>query len=121
MRLPGQTAPTYQPDGDDDAFARWMIRQVDKSEEALAIVEIPDTDRSDDLEQLEAACRRALALAQAERPELTARTLGTVPLGAPRPRAPKLLLVLHEHRWVGGECVRGCGEHHQVDSERKAA
>ncbi len=115
MKLPGTPAATYQPQGDDRAFAAWLIRQVDKTPDALATIE-PVWESAGDLAEIEAATRRALALAQKERPDLTARTLSPVPLNQPRPPAPRILLELHEHRFVGGECVRrGCGACREVD------
>ncbi len=113
--LPGSPVEKYQPDGNDQAFAAWLIRQIDKTPDAVALIE-PEWETDGDLADIEAATRRALALATAERPDLTARTLSAVPLNQPRPPAPRILLELHEHRFIGGECVRrGCGERREVD------
>ncbi len=121
MKLPGTPAATYQPQGDDRAFAAWLIRQIDKTPDALAIIE-PEFETDGDLAEIEAATRRALALATAERPDLTARTLSAVPLNQPRPTPRRILLELHEHRFIGGECIRrGCGERREVDGRAAEA
>ena len=111
--LPGSPLASYRLDGDDHAFAAWLIRHIDKTPDARAAIE-PASKSHGDLDEIEAATRRALAPAQLERPDLTGRTLRPVPLNQLRPPATRILLELHEHSWVGGECVRGCGERQQL-------
>lgn len=112
----GEVADEF--DAFEDAFAAWMLEMVDGSPDRLAIVEVPPTDSDDELDQFEDATRRAFDLAKAQRPFLTASTISgaNVATGARR-----ILLALHEHEWVGGECVNGCRERRVVDDPREGA
>ncbi len=112
MKLPGTPIRKYDHDGEDQDFAKWMLKMVDESPDRLAMIEVPPTESDDELDALEDATRRAFDLAKLDRPNLVIRTIPgrNVVTGERR-----ILLELHEHRWVGGGCVNGCGEERPVD------
>lgn len=104
--------PAVRGHDDDRELAAWMLELVDESPNRLAIIELPETDPGDDLDALEDATLRAFEVAKEGRPELTAKTAMGVHASTGERR---LLLFLHEHEWVGAQCIRGCGE--QVESD----
>lgn len=105
--LPGTRIHKYDHDDDDQALADWMMGLLDTSPDRLTIIEVPPVRSDHDLDELEETTRRAFNIAKEERPNLTVKTIpGTNVMTGER----RILLALHEHRWVGGECVNGCRE-----------
>jgi len=92
----------------------FMFEMIDQSPDRLAVVAIPAGDDPDELEALAIA---GFDLAKAERPDLGVKLApGLDPTGS-----EALLMQVHEHRWVGGQCLHGCGEDRPVDAEPEAA
>lgn len=103
----------YDENGDDDERAAWMLSLIDGSPDHLAVVPIPRTQTEAQFEDIEARMIRAFDLAKAERPDLAVKFLPPLaefmPMGQ-NASGTAVLLVLHEHCYVAGECVRGCGQ-----------
>lgn len=103
----------YDEHGDDNARAAWLLSLIDGSPDRLAVVPIPRTATDEQFDAMEARMIRAYELAKEERPGLAVKLLpplaDLLPIGG-RSENVALLMVIHEHEWVGGECVRGCGE-----------
>lgn len=108
-----QRGPTHRYDGsgEDADLAAWMLSLVDAAPDRLAFIQIPRTT-DEHLDALEDKTRRAFDLARRDRPELRVKLLPPFAelLGGHSQDDIALVVVLHEHLWVGGECVRGCGE-----------
>ena len=101
--------PGRQIGFDDDPadIAAWMLELVDESPDQLAIVTIPPHRDDDDLEAMEARFISAHDIAKAQRPNLSVKLLHALDThnGMPRDR---IAVAVHEHKWVGGQCVNGC-------------
>ena len=87
--------------------AAWMLGLVDESPDKLAIVKMPPHEDDDDLDQLQELFSAAYELAKQERPDLSVKLLHSFDTrnGMPHPR---VAVAIHEHCWVGGQCVNGC-------------
>jgi len=110
LPLPGVPGHQYPTGLDDDQRAAWLIAICDNDPRhhgALIVMPHAETDQA--LDALEDEMRRALELARASE-----RDLG-VKLAHGRAPEPRILAVIHEHRFVAGACVNGCGEHRPVD------
>jgi hypothetical protein len=93
-----------------DATARWMLELVDAGDHRFATIEIPRSISDDELDEVEAAFIRAYDLAKDRRPNLCVKIEGTsLRLIQHHPNA-QLIMILHEHQWVGGHCVNGCSD-----------
>ena len=95
--------------GDHGAFADWMLSVVDSSPDKLGIFPMPVGSKSsdDEIDAVEEDVRRAYDIAKARRRDLSVKLLHALDErnGAPR---SCVLVVIHEHKWVGGHCVNGC-------------
>jgi hypothetical protein len=94
-------------DYDPAQCAAWMLRLVDESPDKLAIIKMPPHRDDDDLDHLEALFISAYDIAKAERPNLSVKLLHAVDLNNGMPR-DRVAVAVHEHQWVGGQCVNGC-------------
>lgn len=106
----GQTH-RYDNDGDASDLAAWMLSLIDDGPDGLAFIQIPrGTD--DQLDALEHKVNKALDIARLDRPELGVKLLPPLVeiLGGHSQDDIAFVVVLHEHQWVGGACLRGCGE-----------
>ena len=95
--------------GDHQELADWMLAVIDKSPDKLALFPMPvGADSSDEeIDALEEEVRQAYEIAKAERPDLGVKLLHALDTRNGTPRS-RLLMVIHEHKWVGGRCVNGC-------------
>jgi hypothetical protein len=94
--------------GDDAGFADWMLALVDQSPERTGVIEIPRAS-DEELDACEDRMRRAFAIAQRQRPRLVVTVRpATQELCNSDVADVQAVLVVHEHEWVGGLCVRGC-------------
>ncbi len=112
--LPGIPVHTYTHDGDDQAFADWMLKLIDEGPDRLAVIEIEHPGSMKKIEHMEATLIRAYDIAKAERPNLSVKIMPVTHRASVGPRRADALVVLHEHMWVGGECVNGCGDRREV-------
>jgi hypothetical protein len=87
-------------------LAATMLRVIDDSPQHVAVLAVaheavPTDDAADAMERVTI---REYERAKAERPNLGIKVC------APTDEHPDaaLLVVMHEHRWVGGRCVNGC-------------
>jgi len=113
--IPGTPSHRLVDDGDEHDLAAWMLDLVDKSPDRLAFITIPrPIDTDDELDAIEQRMLAAYDLAKAERPDLGIKVVSPMP-ELPGSGDTALVVVLHEHRWVGGQCIHGCGEHRPVD------
>jgi hypothetical protein len=89
-------------------LAAFMLRLVDESPDNLGLIEVPHiavrTDEQADA--TEAVIMREYSRAKAERPNLSV----ALKTGTPDYPNAAYLVAVHEHQWVGGQCVRGCGQ-----------
>ena len=90
------------------ALAAFMLRLIDESPDRLAIISVPSaaTTTDDDIDALEAVFIRECERAKADRPDLSVKA-GPPPAGRPD---VAMRVAVHEHQWIGGQCVRGCGD-----------
>lgn len=89
---------------DPSELAATMIELVDSSAiHAAGIAIEPPADGT--VDELGDIVRRAFDLARHERPDLAVK-MGRPPTD----RGIAISLLIHEHQWAGGECLRGCGE-----------
>jgi len=92
----------------------FMLELLDQSPDRLAVVAI---SLGDDIDELDAIVIAGFDLAKAERPDLGVKVApGLDPEGD-----EALLMAVHQHSWIGGECLHGCGEQRPVDDEAEAA
>ena len=119
--IPGVPVHTYTHDGDDQAFADWMLELIDEGPDRLAVIEITRPASMRQLEHMEETFLRAYDIAKAERPDLSVKIMPVVHRASVGPRRADALVVLHEHRWVGGECVNGCRDKRPVDDPHDEA
>lgn len=105
----GHTGHTYVEHNDDRDAAAWMLGLLDASPDKLAIITVPDPGDDVKRDELDERLVRIFDLAKLERPDLGVRML---PVAFNGERAPltALMIQLHEHEWIGGGCIRGCGE-----------
>ena len=113
--IPGEPVRTYEPDGDDRAFADWMLELIDESPDKLAMIGMRRSDVVPRVDEVEDALIRAYDLAKAERPDLGVQLLPVLFRGSDVKDGSDVLVVLHEHKWVGGQCVNGCRDRREVD------
>jgi hypothetical protein len=103
-------------DGDHEAFADWMLAVVDSSPDKLAVFPMPvgADDSDEEIDSVEDIVRRAYDIAKEQRPNLGVKLLHALDdrNGTPESR---LLVVIHEHQWVGGQCVNGCPDTRKGD------
>ena len=115
MRFPGTPSHRLVDDGDEHDLAAWMLELVDQSPDRLAFITIPrPIDTDDELDAIEERMRLAYDLLKAEHPDLGVKFLEPIP-ELPGSGDTALVVVLHEHRWIGGRCVNGCSEQRPVD------
>jgi len=121
MRFPGPPSHRLVDEGDEHDLATWMLGLIDESPDRLALITIPrPIDTDDELDAIEERMLAAYDLAKAERPALAVKV---VPPMAELPGSgdTALVVVLHEHKWVGGRCVHGCPDTRPVDDGPAAA
>jgi hypothetical protein len=104
-------------DPDPDHAAEWLLNIVDESPDRLAIITIPPHRDDDDLDYLEGRFIAAYDIAKNRRPNLSVKALHAMD-GSNRSR---IVVAVHEHEWVGGQCVRGCPDIRDVDRGDRAA
>jgi len=110
MRPAGFPVHSYElEDFDAEQCAAWLLDLVDESPDRLAIVTMPLHRDDDDLDRLETLFISAYDLAKAERPDLSVKILHAVLVADGRWR-DRIAVAVHEHQWIGGACVRGCGQ-----------
>ncbi len=114
MMLPGSPVHTYTHDGDDEAFAAWMLKLIDEGPDRLALIEIKHPGTVQEIDRIEDDLIRAYDIAKAERPNLAVKIVPAVHRASVGPRGAEALIILHEHAWVGGECVNGCRDRREV-------
>lgn len=107
----------------DDERAAWMLKLVDDGPHRLANLTIPCPGDLEDLAEVGRMIERtahALILAKRQRPDLAVTLLPpddpAVTLSVDAAWPLLLVVQIHEHEWVGGACIRGCGER-SVDGE----
>lgn len=105
----GHTGHIYVEHNNDRDAARWMLGLLDTSPDRLAFITVPDPGDDAKLDDLDARLVRIYDLAKQERPDLGVKMLPAAFNGEHAPETA-LVIALHEHKWVGGECVRGCGQ-----------
>jgi hypothetical protein len=93
---------------DDESLKDWILMIVDESPDRLAIIKMPVVTTDDELDELEEEVRRAYDLAKDERPNLSVKLLHGVDTGGPHDGESRVIVVIHEHKWVAGQCVNGC-------------
>jgi len=121
MRFPGTPSHRLVDDGDEHDLAAWMLELIDQSPDRLAFITIPrPIDTDDELDAIEERTLAAYDLAKAERPDLAVKVIPPIP-ELPGSGDTALVVVLHEHRWVGGRCVNGCRDTGPVDDSAEAA
>lgn len=98
----------YDENGDDDERAAWLLALIDESPDRLAVVPIPDC-ADEQLDALEERFIRAYDIAKLQRPGLAVKLLPALEIGGrPVSAGTAALVVIHEHKWVAGQCVNGC-------------
>lgn len=105
----GHTAHPYIDHADDHHLKDWMLGLLDKSADKLAFITVPDPGDDAKLDAIDERLVRVYDLAKAERPDLGVKQLPAAFAGE-RAASTAYVMVLHEHRWIGGQCLRGCGE-----------
>lgn len=100
------------PEGDDDVIARRLLALVDANPARTVIVTVDDAP-DDEVDEHEARMSRVFDIARDERPELAVKIL---PAGYKGDHCgvTALAVVIHEHEFVGGACVHGCGQTRDV-------
>ncbi len=53
MMLPGSPVHTYVPDGDDEAFAAWMLKLIDKGPDRLTAIELKHPGTAQKIDRIE--------------------------------------------------------------------
>ena len=99
----------FPRDMDDAARADWMLKLLDGEQDHTALIAIPIVRDDDELDALEDDFRRAYDLAREGR-SLGVKFLHAVDDNGPTPGASRVVVMLHEHRWVGGHCLNGCSD-----------
>lgn len=107
MNLPG-TPSHLLPEGDDQIVADRLLALVDSDVDRTVMITVDDAP-DDKLDEQEARMIRVFDLAKEERPNLAVKILPAAYVGE-NSGVTALAVVVHEHEWVGGGCVRGCGE-----------
>lgn len=112
MTMPGIPAAMFDDTADTDHAAQWLLDRIDASPDRLAFIGLRITDDATDdanqhvEDQFAAAYHRALA----ERGNLGHKLLCARDVIDGQDRAKRIIIVVHEHQWIGGQCIRGCGE-----------
>lgn len=103
--------PSRRFDGDSDpvALADQLLALLDESPHRRALLEMPLDHTSPDelVDGYEERISTAYEIAKARRPDLVVR-LHYAKLTPSSP--PRLLVEIHEHKWIDGACVRHCGK-----------
>ena len=107
LRLPGTRIHRCGLDEDPDRLAAWLLDLVDESPDRLAIVSMPPHGDEAELDEIEARFIAAYDIAKYARPNLSVKLLHGVDLHHGQPR-DRIIVAVHEHRWVGGHCANGC-------------
>ena len=119
MRPFGTPGHAFDLDNPDpEQAAAWLLNIIDESPDKLAMIQMPPHDDDDDLGYIEARFIAAYDHAKAARPNLCVKLLRSVDLhnGSPRDR---IIAAVHEHHWVGGECINGCPDSRAVYGENR--
>ena len=108
----------YQPGEheDDAALAAWLLDKLDAALEPgprLCGIAIPHAVDDDELAALEALMIRAYDLAKELRPGLCVKFLHAIDDRSGEQHS-RVLMILHEHKWVDGQCVNGCTDTRKV-------
>ncbi len=122
--IPGHPAHGYELDGDDQAFADWMLEMIERDPNRVAMIGVRRSRVLPRVDEMEDGLRRAFNLAKAKRPDLGIKILPAIFRGSNAKQGADVLVVLHEHRFVGGRCVHGCANTRptgEVDDGRAAA
>jgi len=110
MKVPGTPVHHFNLDDYDPAeCAAWMLRLIDDSPDKLAIIRMPPHRDDDDLQQIEDMFIAAYDIAKAARPALSIKIRSARDLHNGQP-CDRIIVAIHEHQWVGGHCVYGCGD-----------
>ena len=105
LGTPGHSFSLADPN--PEHAAEWLLNIVDESPDNLAIITIPPHDNDDDLDYLEGRFIAAYDIAKSRRPNLSVKLLHAIDTRNGQPR-DRILVAVHEHRWVGGHCANGC-------------
>ena len=108
----------FPADMDDQARADWMLALLDEHADRRHTVLIanPVAENGDVLDSLEDDFRRAYDLARESGRTLGVKFLHGVDTGRRTPGASRVVVMLHEHKWIGGQCVNGCPDIRRGDS-----
>ena len=105
----------YLPtDLDDTALADWLVKAVHDQPKKTTLIAAPVFKDDAEMYAAEDDFRRAFELARKNGHALAVKFLAGIDTNGPTPGADRLGIFLHEHRWVGGECVNGFGETREV-------
>lgn len=119
MIPPGTPSHHLVDDGDERDLAVWMLALIDESPDRLAFISIPQPASAAKLDAIEERVVAAYEIAKQERPEFSLKIRPQTYSAGSCDTAVTALA--HEHRWVGGACIHGCGEHRPVDDGPGAA
>jgi len=111
--IPGTPANYWPTDLDDHERAAWLIERVDEDHRHTAPILMPYAGTDEALDALEDEFGRAFEIARASGRRLGVKLLHAQDVG--RGEESRIVAIIHEHRFVGGVCVNGCGEHRPVD------
>lgn len=121
MSFPGVPAHRWEHHEDDDDRAAWLLRLLDASADRLALISVAEPATDAELDALEDDLIRGYDLAKSQRPSLAVQLIPSFAAGD-RAVERGLVIVLHEHKWVGGMCVNGCRDEREVvDTDDEAA
>jgi hypothetical protein len=99
---------------DPEECAAWLLGIVDEGPDKLAIIKMPPHRDLEELDELEALFIAAYDVAKAERPNLSVKILHAADLHNGQER-DRIAVAVHEHQWVGGQCVNGCPDTRKGD------
>lgn len=105
-------------DEDDQTRADWMLGLLDEQENHTLLIAMPVADDDDHVDRLEDEFCRVYDLARSTGRQLGVKALHGVDDNGRTPGASRVIVVLHEHRWVGGQCVNGCTDTRPVGDDR---
>ena len=109
MNLPGSPGHYWPTDLDDDGRAAWLLDIVDiDARRHTAPILMPFADSDAALEDLEDEFRRAFEIARAGGRRLAVNLVAGQDVGPSRER--RIIALVHEHVFVGGLCIHGCGQ-----------
>ena len=114
--LPGVPGHRYPEGLDDDERAAWLIDLVDRDQRHQALIVMPHAETDEALDALEDEMRSAFEIARASGRDMGVKLAhGQDIHGDRREPESRILALVHQHQFVGGACVHGCGEQRPVD------